>query len=300
MDEKMMEKSVNAVSVKAVSEVLLAGFCWGLIGLFTRPLSQAGMSPMQITAVRCIVAGAALFFYLLIKDKKVLKIHLKDIWMFIGTGIISIVFFNVCYFTTINMATLSFAAILLYTSPYFVMILSAILFREKITRKKITALLFAFAGCVLVTGFQTDGIKAFSILTGLGSGLCYGLYSIFGNIALKKYSSMTVTVYTFLVAAVGISPFAGMNEITGIIAGNQSVLWIIVALGIFSTMLPFVLYTEGLSHMEAGKAAVLAFSEPLAATLAGIVVFHEKITFMSAVGIGMMFLAIIYINRKNK
>lgn len=300
MDEKTMEKSVNAVSVKAVSEVLLAGFCWGLIGLFTRPLSQAGMSPMQITAVRCIVAGVALFLYLLIKDKKALKIHLKDIWMFIGTGIISIVFFNVCYFTTINMATLSFAAILLYTSPYFVMILSAILFRERITRKKITALLLAFAGCVLVTGFQTDGIKAFSILTGLGSGLCYGLYSIFGNIALKKYSSMTVTVYTFLVAAVGISPFAGMNEITGIIAGNHSVLWIIVALGIFSTMLPFVLYTEGLSHMEAGKAAVLAFSEPLVATLAGIVVFHEKITFMSAVGVGMMFLAIIYINSRNK
>lgn len=293
-------KGTQNVSVKAVFEVLLAGFCWGLIGLYTRPLSQAGMSPMQITAVRCIAAGCALILYLLIKDRRAFKIQWEDIWMFVGTGIISIVFFNVCYFMTINMATLSLAAILLYTSPYFVIILSAILFKEKITGRKIMALILAFTGCILVTGFQAGGIKWVSVLTGLGSGLCYGLYSIFGNIALRKYSSMTVTVYTFIVAAIGIAPFAGLDELPEIIANGNHILLIILALGICSTMLPFILYTEGLSHMEAGKAAVLAFSEPLVATLAGIIVFREKITVMSAVGIGLMFAAILYINGKKK
>ncbi len=48
--------------------------------------------------------------------------------------------------------------------------------------------------------------------------------------------------------------------------------------------------------MEAGKAAVLAFSEPLVATLAGILVFHEQLTVMSAIGIGLMFASILYIN----
>lgn len=282
--------------IKAVVEVLLAGFCWGLIGIFTRPLSAAGMNPLQITAVRCIVAGGALFVYLLLKDRKALQISLKDLWMFVGTGIISIVFFNVCYFLTIEMATLSFAAILLYTSPYFVILLSAVLFKERITKKKVTALFMAFAGCILVTGFGQGKINWLSVLTGLGSGLCYGLYSIFGNIALKKYGSMTVTFYTFFVAAVGITPFAKLHELPRMIAEGKGVLFLIHALGICSTMLPFILYTEGLSHMEAGKAAVLAFSEPLVATLAGILVFHEQLTVMSAIGIGLMFASILYIN----
>ncbi len=236
--------------------------------------------------------------YLFVKNPKALRIELRDLWMFVGTGIISIVFFNICYFTTINIATMSLAAILLYTSPYFVIIISAVLFKEKITRRKATSLFIAFVGCVLVTGFQTGGVTLFSVMTGLGSGLCYGLYSIFGNIALKKYNSMTVTVYTFIVAAVGITPFAKPGDVVAIIGQDNSVALIIIGLGLFSTMLPFLLYTEGLSHMEAGKAAVLAFAEPLVATVAGIVIFHESITVMSVVGIGLMLGALVNINRK--
>lgn len=284
--------------MKATIQILLAGFCWGLIGLFTRPLAASGLNPMQITSVRCIVAGIALLAYLFVKNPKALRIELRDLWMFVGTGIISIVFFNICYFTTINIATMSLAAILLYTSPYFVIIISAVLFKEKITRRKATSLFIAFVGCVLVTGFQTGGVTLFSVMTGLGSGLCYGLYSIFGNIALKKYNSMTVTVYTFIVAAVGITPFAKPGDVAAIIGQDNSVALIIIGLGLFSTMLPFLLYTEGLSQMEAGKAAVLAFAEPLVATVAGIVIFHESITVMSVVGIGMMLGALVNINRK--
>ncbi len=282
----------------ATFQILLAGFCWGLIGVFTRPLASSGLNPMQITSVRCIVAGIALITYLFIKNRKALYIELRDLWMFVGTGIISIVFFNICYFTTINIATMSLAAILLYTSPYFVIIISAVLFKEKITRQKAVSLLVAFVGCVLVTGFQSGGVTVFSVLTGLGSGLCYGLYSIFGNVALKKYSSMTVTVYTFIVAAVGITPFARLGNVVTIIGRDGNVGLIIIGLGLFSTMIPFLLYTEGLSQMEAGKAAVLAFAEPLVATVAGIVIFHESITIMSVVGIGLMLAALMNINRK--
>ncbi len=94
--------------------------------------------------------------FLLIFDRKLFVIRLKDLWCFLGTGICSIVFFNFCYFKAITMTSLSVAAILLYTAPAIVMVLSYFLFKEKLTKRKLLALAMTFAGCVLVTGILTE------------------------------------------------------------------------------------------------------------------------------------------------
>ena len=69
-----------------------------------------------------------------------------------------------------------------------------------------------------------------------------------------------------------------------------------LALGILSTFLPFVFYTNGLREMEAGKASVLAFAEPMVATLAGIVIFKEALHLQNVMGILMIFGAIVLLN----
>ena len=99
--------------------------------------------------------------------------------------------------------SLSAAAILLYTSPIWVTLLSALLFYEKLTAAKLAALCMAFGGCVLVSGLGGGGLTLRGLLLGLGAGLGYGLYSILGSIALRRYSAFTVTALTFLIAALG-------------------------------------------------------------------------------------------------
>lgn len=279
--------------------VILAGICWGIIGLFSRNLSSGGFSSVQITTTRCVVTAVVLTAFLLLMDRGKLKIQLKDFWIFIGTGIFSIAFFNICYFTTIKLATLSVASILLYTAPGFVIILSAILFKEKITSRKLTSLILAFAGCVLVTGIiggGGSGVRGLAILTGLGSGIGYGLYSIFGSIALKKYHPFTVTAYTFIVASIGLLPFSKPTELLTLAFNNQLLLVNILFLGLLSTLLPFLLYTKGLEHMEAGKASVMAFVEPMVATMIGIMIFKEQLTVQNTLGILLIFLSVIILN----
>src|SRR5690554_4590866 len=83
--------------------VVLAGTCWGIIGLFSRNLSGGGLSSVQITTTRCVVTALFLILFLLFLDGEKLKIKLKDFWIFLGTGILSIAFFNICYFTTIRL-----------------------------------------------------------------------------------------------------------------------------------------------------------------------------------------------------
>ena len=282
--------------------VLSAGTLWGLMGIFVRKLSTYGFSSLQIACLR-ILFGAALF--LLITGcyrRELLKIRLRDVGLFLGMGLLSLLLFTVCYFTTINLASLSVAAILLYTSPIWVMLLSALCFREKITGRKLLCAAMAFGGCVLVSGMgSASGLSPVVIVTGLLSAVGYGLYSIFGTFALRKYQPLTVTTYAFLFGSLGAAILCKPAEIITVIASapNPGGLVLLLAVTAFVTaVLPYLLYTVGLSHMRASAAAIMASIEPVVATAAGALVFGEGLTLSAVAGIALVLGAIVVLNAK--
>ena len=120
----------------ASASILMAGTLWGIIALFVRGLNANGFESMEIVALRGFGALLLMSAGLLIYDRTLFKIKLKDIWCFVGTGVLSLTFFNLCYFRTMMLTSLSVAAILLYTAPTIVVVLSAFLFKEKITDRK--------------------------------------------------------------------------------------------------------------------------------------------------------------------
>ena len=281
--------------------ILLAGCFWGSMGIFVRRLGTFGFSSVQIVCIR--VTLAALFFsvLLLAKDRRGFRIALRDLPLFLGLGFGSILFFTVCYFTAITMMPLSTAAILLYTSPIWIMLMSVLFFREKLNAVKLLALGLAFAGCVLVSGISGEGITLAGLLVGLGSGIGYGLYSILGTVALRKYSPYTVTAYTFLFAAAGswavcspadmVSKFAAAPDLV-------SLLLFCCLTALVTAVIPFLAYTLGLRSVEASRAGILATVEPLVATIIGILVFSEPLTWLSGLGILLILSAVILLNRK--
>ncbi len=276
--------------------VIVAASLWGLIGIFTRSLADAGLSAVQITEVRCSVTAICIFAILAVFDRKLLRISLKDIWMFLGTGILSIVLFNVLYFTATTMVTLSMAAVLLYTAPCFVMVMSAVFFKERLTRNKMLALVAAFCGCALTAGILggIGNIDVLGVAVGVGSGFGYALYSIFGKVALKKYHPFTITFYTFLIAAIFLIPFSDVPEIVSVAASGSAVMMLL--LGVLITLVPYFLYTYGLNRMDAGKAAVIAFIEPMVATVVGFALFGEELGIPELVGIALILLSVVLLN----
>ena len=281
--------------------IILGGSCWGIIGLFTKNLSAAGCTPIQISFIRCALSAILLWTYLLIFDRKKLVVRFRDIWMFLGSGIISLALFSILYFSTQQKTSLSVAAVLLYTAPCFVMVMSAFFFKEKITRRKIVALILAFIGCVFITGLAQSliggavTIPFTAILTGVGSGIGYALYSIFGNVALRRYSTVTLTAYTMLIAALALLPFCtNMAFLTTVTSGSTP--FYAIGITLFSTILPYLLYSQGLKYTEPGRASVMAFSEPAVATLTGIIAFHEKLTVGGIVGAVLIFISIVLLN----
>ena len=280
--------------------ILMAAALWGCLGVFLNLLTAAGLTSMQSVAVRTGTATVLYFVYLWVTDRKALNINPRDCHYFIGTGILSLVFFNWCYFNTIQLSSLSVAAVLLYTSPAFVMLLSAMLFHEPVTRRKLTALLLTFLGCTLVTGLLPlgGGISPKPLLFGLGAGFGYALYTIFSKFALEKYSSGTVSFYTFLFATLAALPMSGpLGELHLLLSWNGVMGGL--GMGIFCCILPYVFYTEGLRHAEAGKAAILATAEPFVAALLGIVFFHEVLTPFKLLGMAAILFSIILLNSKS-
>lgn len=282
--------------------VLSAGTLWGAMGVFVRKLGAYGFSPLQIACLR-ILFGAQLFLLITgVFQRDLLKIRLRDMGLFLGMGLLSLLLFTVCYFTTIDLASLSVAAILLYTSPIWVMLMSAICFREKITRRKLLCAAMAFGGCVLVSGIGSSAsLSPMVIVTGLLSAVGYGLYSIFGTFALRKYQPLTVTTYAFLFGAVGALLLCNPIQIVRVISQtrNPGALVLLIAVtALVTAVLPYLLYTVGLNHMRASAAAIMASIEPVVATAAGALAFGETLTLPAFAGIALVLGAIVVLNAK--
>lgn len=290
------------IVIKNALYIIVAGTLWGIISIFVNQLRIIGFNSMQVVSIRVLFSALVLVFYLLIKDRQQLKIKLKDIPLFIGTGVGSIIFFNYCYFEAIDIiGGASIPALLLYTAPIFVMILSVILFKEKITKKKLISLVMTFLGLALVTGAfsSSDKISIFALLLGLGSGLGYALYSIFGKFLVDKYSAITITTYTFVIATIFSVPFSEIVQNLDLLISPKGILSAL-ALAVVSTVLPFLLYTKGLYGMEAGKASILATVEPFVATIVGVLFFKETMTSFKIIGMLLVLLAIIILNVNKK
>ncbi len=132
---------------------------------------------------------------------------------------------------------------------------------------------------------------------GLGAGLGYALYSIFSRFALERgYHSLTISFYTFVFASLGALPLADVRMIYGACADDIGMLGFYLVFALVSTVIPYILYTLGLTALENSKASIIASVEPVAATVLGIVLFHEKMTANNITGIVLVLGAIVICN----
>ena len=286
----------------AVLSVLLAGTLWGCIGFFVRRYEALGLSSMQTAALRITLAAIIFAVFVLIYKPKLYKIKLKDIWCFLGTGVVSVGVFTFCYFKSIELSSLSVAAVLLYTAPAFVMLFSLIFFKEKMTVMKGVALVLAVVGCAMTTGVIGGDINVTvaGLLFGLGSGICYALYSIFSRFALNRgYEPFTITLYTFIFASIFSVVACDIRPVIGVLTESWESAGFAVLFALVSCVLPYVFYTLGLKYISASTASIIATVEPVVATVVGAWYFGEELGVpFGYIGVGLVFLAVVLMQKK--
>ena len=277
---------------------IIAGALWGSVGVFVRGFTNGNIDNVSILVMRVLFAAFMMFVFIAIKDKSLLKINLKDVWVFACGGIVAMFGMNFCYNNAINSLSLSLAGVLLALSPVFVMFLAAILFKEKITARSIVCMIFALIGCTMASGVIGGGEIAFStsgILFGIAAAFFYGLTSIFSKIAMEKgYHALTMTFYSMLILAIVLLPFADWKLVGEyvMVSPANNIIFILMH-SLCTAVLPYLLYNLALSNVDASLASILvAGAEPSAAMIFGIIFFAEMPSVVSILGLVVTIVAL--------
>ena len=276
---------------------VLAGIFWGSVGIFVRILTDFGMDNYTVLGSRMAVAVVILFFVILFRDKSLFRIRIRDLGLFLGSGACGLVALNYCYNEAINHLTLSLAAVLLSLSPIFVMIMSAVLFHERITLKKIGCTALAIAGCVLVSGvLQSGGVwNLRGVFLGVCSAFCYGVYSVISKEAMQRgYDTFTILFYSILTAVIILIPLVEWNvfrDFLQVAPVKNSLFMILHAL--CNSILPYFFYTWSINRIEVGKVSIItAGGEPSAAMMFGLIFFGEWPSLLSFGGMVLTIFAL--------
>ncbi len=282
--------------------VLLSGILWGIIAIFVDGLKRVGFSSVDCAGIRCIFTSVFLFFIILIKNPRLLKVQPKDLLLFICSGAFGISVFSLCYFRAIHiLGGASVPSLLLNTAPVFVLIIAAIFFKEKITLKKVIALVLALLGVACVSGVfdSNSGVSFEGVIFGVLSGLGYALYSVFTKSLSKKYDALVINFYSFLFAMFIVVPASNLFNNFGLLATWQGAGYAL-GLVILCTILPFILYSTGLKNLSVGTVSVMAMLDPITATVIGLAFMGEGVTEFKILGIVLVLGGITILNLKDK
>ena len=285
---------------------ILAGLLWGTSGIFSEVLlSPFGFSSLQLTATRGIVSGIAIALFALFFRKEQFKVKAKHLLLYVAVGI-SLFATAAFYYISIRRASPSTAAVLMNTSPAFVMTVSVIFFKEKLGKSKLFALIAMLIGCMLVSGIDFSGMRYdfWGILSGLAAGVSTSIYYLLSKVEFKfECDPFQATLYHFIAMGTAGLFFLDLPSYTASVAtAPLSAIPLLIALGLVTCVIPYFLCTLSMKHLSAGVASALAIIEPMSATvysavLTALGIMNETFTVLSVIGIVLILGACVVLER---
>lgn len=253
--------------------VAVAAVLWGLLGPVTRIALREGMGAVEVAFWRALLA-AGIFAVHAIAIRRV-KLERRDVPSVVAFGLLGVAGLLACYSRAVEAGGAALAAILLYTAPVWVALLSALFLGERMTRRKLLALAIATAGVAGIAASSGEGgirLRPAALGWGLASGFAYALYYLFGKRYFERYSTATLFIYALPVGALAMLPLAEFHHKT-------PAAWAALAfVSVVSTYLAYLFYSAGLRRVEATRAATVATVEPVVAALAAFLMWNERLS----------------------
>jgi len=279
--------------------ILVSGILWGLAGIFVKNLNAYGASSELIAFLRVSMAFIIMLAFCISKfGIKSLKISRRQLGVCALLGFACHGIYNIFYNSAITELGVSFSTVMLYLSPAMTLILSAVIYKEKIRPIKIVAIIINIIGCGLtVTNgrLSLSGIAFTGILLGLGASACYSLNAIIGKKSEKNANPFIMCMYSFLFASllllVAIKPWTLTSSLnTGIICWG-------FLYALIPTSLTYGVYYCGMQKIrDCSKVPVIASVEIVVASLVGVLIYHEHLGHISIMGIALVLASIIVMN----
>lgn len=302
---KDMETAVKKgiLNYKGQFLIALGAVIWGTQGPFAKALMQNGASALFVALVKLGIGAGLMFLAMAILRPKQLKIDKKGL---LYTGVIGLFCqagFNALYYQSVDLIGIANAAVILYTSPVFFLLLSMVCFKESLTLIKGLSALICMLGCaVAVTGgdLSLEGLSILGIGLALLSSASFALMGAISKKALTCYEPMTVIAYSFLWGFLFLLPNAWMSHSLAI-EMNLSVLIGALGIGALPAALAYFFYFKGVScGVNLSQAGVISALEMVSAVLIAWTIFGEPANVVKVMGIFLILFSILLSEFKQK
>lgn len=270
--------------MNAKVKLVIAMLIFGSIGIFVRTIDMpSGILALvrgSIGTVFLWLAGIAMKRKI---SSKAIKKNFK-LLMFSGVAIGAnwICLFEAYRYTTISVATLCY-----YLSPVFVILVSPIFLKEKLTAVKGGCVMLSLLGMMLVVDVFNGGYGNGSGIKGVAFGIMAALlYAsvVIMNKFLKEIEPIDMTVSQLGIASVVLLPYILLTGSGSKVTINGSTLLLLLLLGIVNTGIAYLLYFSSLKDLSGQTAALFSYIDPVTAILLSALLFQEKMSVPQVLG----------------
>jgi len=266
---------------------VISAASYGTLALFARIAYAAGANPITLIFVRFSVASAVVGAALRVRRRRFPqgRVLLTLVLM----GAVGYVCQALAYLTALTLIPASLVALLLYLYPGMVTLLSAALFRDRLTRTKVIALIAALTGMVLTVGPAGGGHPLGLILAVAAAGI-YSVYIVVGSRVTPRAGALTSSGVIMCSAAIASGVLAAIH---GPAFPQTALGWAaLLAIAVVATVIPMVTFFMGMAYVGPSTAATLSTVEPIVTVLLATIFLHESLQPQQLFG-GMLILAAV-------
>lgn len=272
--------------------VFAASMCWGTTGIL-QALAPSGTPPITVGAARVLVAGLILFPLGVYKSGLTFLRNIDLVALLIG--VFGLLGYQFSFFTALKLTGVSLGSMIaIGTSPIFAGIIAMIVEKEPLSGRWMLSTGVAILGSILLILGESRGVFTFNLLgvmLALVAALCYSFLGLGLKMQGKRKdpveaSAITISAATpiCLVVLLYFKSLWIFSPRGGIIAAT---------LGIGTMAFPLCAFSLGLKKIYMRDAYTISLVEPLTATILSAVVLGERLTPLSLVGVGLIFLGIL-------
>lgn len=264
-------------------EISVASVGFGFLGIFGTWAFQSGMSVGEVLSYRFALASVLMWIALLLFRPSWVKLTLRQTVIAALLGIFGYGVFSTLYFTAVEGLSVTLAAMLLYTYPFWVNVFSHFFTQDKISRKEALCLLAASSGLVMLLWGHIEIKNIWAIAAGLGSAISYAIYVLLSGRLQKNVRPISSALYVITFGALALSLFhhPHYSEIKNLSSIQASS---ILGLALVCTIIPLSLELAALQKLKSTEVALLMMIEPITAALMGAMIFHESLSPLQLVG----------------
>ena len=290
----MSTKKSKNTEQRALFSLIFSMMIFGTIGIFRKHIE---LSSGVLAMARGFIGAAFLLLVIALKREKLSKTAIKkNLWLLILSGACIgfnwILLFEAYRYTTVATATLCY-----YLAPIFVIMASPLILKERLSGRKVTCVLVALAGMVLVSGVLQAGFHGLSelkgILFGLGAAAFYASV-ILMNKKIIDISAYDKTVVQLVCAATVLVPYVLLTGELAVAEWSGIGFVLVLVVGILHTGVTYALYFGSMAHLKAQTVAIFSYIDPIVAILLSAVLLQEKMDGLTILGTVMILGAAVY------